>query len=113
MSNVTTITTAFYKEIQVIMRRAGYKYKRRLASAQEELCWTKDGAEMITLCGWHGTKGWSPGRSVHSLYIGYPQRFEVSEMEDYDDDCAMLPSAIASYQTKLNQAKRKILDQIG
>jgi len=116
---ITAQTTTFYKDIQKLMRSKGYKYKRTLASATEELTWSKPGCKDICLSGWHGTKGWGPQRILLDLYVVDSFKAPivatsvVDVLGDTDNYGSLLAVATSTYQTKLNQIKRKILDQIG
>jgi len=48
-------TEETYKRIKALLKANGYKYRRSLASALEEMEFSKEGMPDITLCGWHGT----------------------------------------------------------
>ena len=120
---VTAQTTKFVKQIQSDMRFKGWKYKRSIASAQEELIWSNDKHDFdIVLTGWHGTKGWGPQRIMHTLMTINKKTYRLlSEhiITDLDNDlnikgdCSMTPKAAAKYQTKLDQTRTKIIELIG
>ena len=118
---VTAQTAQFYKDIQKLMRGTGYKYKRVVASAQEELNWTKDGKDTITLSGWHGQRGWGPEKLLLTFTIWNPKTYKhvsVDNVTDFDDcnkidGCSLTANGVATYQTKLDQVRAKIVGQIG
>lgn len=108
-------TTAFYKEVQKLLKAAGYKYKRIVQSAEEELRWEKPGKPNISLVGWHGTGNWGTTKVSFALYIGYAPILELAGLDDFDCErnaYTMSPSFVKQYQTNLDRAKKVILDQI-
>jgi len=109
----------FYKEIQKLMRSKGYKYKRTLASALEELTWTKPGCKDICLSGWHGKNGWGPQRIVLDLYVvdGFKAPIAATSivhvLDDTDDYGSLLEDAALTYQSNLYQIKEQIIGLVG
>ena len=118
---VTAQTTKFIKQIQSDMRFKGWKYERRIASAGEELTWTKEGEDYsIVLTGWHGTRGWGTQRLLHN-YMVVTRMYRTLEDHvitdldkdtDLKGDCNLTPTAAAKYQTILDQIRTKIITKI-
>lgn len=114
VTDVSKITTDFYKDIQKRMRTAEYKYKRMIQSAQEELQFTKDDTRIV-FTGWHGTGDWGTVKVCHNLYLGYNKVQLVSDLDDFDlvyRTYILRPTLVKQYQTNLVQAKKFIMDQI-
>lgn len=104
----TQQTTAFYKELQSTLRKAGYTYKRTKQSAQEFLRWD-NGTNEIEIAGWHGDAGWGPGRCVLNMYINREEVAEVvSTITDVDKNCVLLDHVQACYASKLEELKDQI-----
>lgn len=118
----TEQTNTFVKQVQKLFRSKGWAYKRRTASAQEELVFTNPHAkETITLVGWHGTKGWSVGRSVQEVIHYNMETFKpisvdivTDVIDDYDEGTTvMLPKSQAVYQDRLDQSMSKLIAKLG
>jgi len=110
--DVTATTTQFYKKVAKLLKSKGYKYRRSLASAEEELVWSKDGAEQIVTSGWHGTKGWGPERVAMVLYSGHKPVMDMFDVDDvHGSSMKMTPEVYEQYQANLAKAYKKI-DQL-
>lgn len=118
----TEQTNTFVKQVQKLFRSKGWVYKRRTASAQEELTFTNPRVkETITLCGWHGQKGWSVGRAMQEVHHFDMETFKpisvdiiTDVIDDYDAETTiMLPKCQEVYQDRLDQAMTKLIKKLG
>jgi len=102
-------TDVVYASIKALLKANGYKYKRSLASAIEELEFTKDGKQTITICGWHG--GGKKGTNRHfgdvkiclSLYIGNKTAWEFN---------GVYPHEFSYYMKCLEVMEQVVIQQV-
>ena len=109
----TAQTTFFYKEIQKLLRKLGYTYKRSKASALEDLRWEK-GDKSIILSGWHGDGNYGEGRIMMNLYVNGKQVTEhFNVLTDVVSQATCIPTAEwqANYKNEIAKA-RKIITTI-
>jgi hypothetical protein len=108
-------TATFYKEVQKLLKAAGYKYKRIVQSAEEELRWEKPGKPNISLAGWHGTGNWGTVKVSFELYVGYESALVLSGIDDFTlvgNAYTMKPEFVNQYRANLDRAKKVIQHQI-
>ena len=113
--DVTATTTEFYKKVAKLLKSKGYKYKRSIASAEEDLTWIRNPDDAISISGWHGKRGWGPERVAMAVYAGpeyYPKVvldiFELDEANVHPRTMRMNPEMYDQYQQNLDKAYSKV-----
>jgi len=85
---IEATTTAFYKELGAILRKAGYKYTRSVTSALETRCWTHASKPEVNVSGWHGKGKWGTMLICFDMSYSKVQFVFADVMTDFKEDAA-------------------------